>query len=91
MRALTYLGCSVEAEAFRRFIQRNAAGSAEELHVMSSPSGERRLTESELPWTATGRPSRPGRESRVAAESDGPLRRAARAHVAVAPDRALAG
>jgi GH15 family glucan-1,4-alpha-glucosidase len=48
VRALTDIGCYLEAEAFRRFIQRSAAGSAAELQVMYGPSGERRLTEIEL-------------------------------------------
>ncbi|HKC18602.1 MAG TPA: glycoside hydrolase family 15 protein [Candidatus Dormibacteraeota bacterium] len=49
VRSLTDIGCFREADAFRRFIQRSAAGSAEDLQIMYGVEGERRLTEIELP------------------------------------------
>lgn len=45
-RSLTRLGYEVEADAFRRFIERSAAGSARDLQVCYGVGGERRLTES---------------------------------------------
>jgi GH15 family glucan-1,4-alpha-glucosidase len=44
-RALISIGAYDEADGFRRFIQRSAAGSARDLQVMYGLSGERRLTE----------------------------------------------
>jgi GH15 family glucan-1,4-alpha-glucosidase len=48
VRSLTELGCAGEADGFRRFIERSAAGSAESLQIMYGVGGERRLTEVEL-------------------------------------------
>lgn len=45
VRSLTELGCTDEADGFRRFIERSAAGSAESLQIMYGVGGERRLTE----------------------------------------------
>ncbi len=45
VRSLTELGCADEAEGFRRFVERSAAGSAESLQIMYGVGGERRLTE----------------------------------------------
>ena len=45
---LTELGFDEEAHAFRRFIERSAAGSAKDLRVCYGVGGERRLTEVEL-------------------------------------------
>ncbi len=45
VRSLGQLGCETEADGFRRFIERSAAGSAESLQIMYGLSGERRLTE----------------------------------------------
>ncbi len=45
VRSLAELGCVAEADGFRRFIERSAAGNAESLHIMYGPGGERRLTE----------------------------------------------
>ncbi|HEY8679611.1 MAG TPA: glycoside hydrolase family 15 protein [Candidatus Dormibacteraeota bacterium] len=44
-RSLTTIGAFDEADGFRRFIQRSAAGSARDLQVMYGLGGERRLTE----------------------------------------------
>jgi GH15 family glucan-1,4-alpha-glucosidase len=48
VRSLGRLGCDDEAGAFRRFIERSAAGSADSLQVVYGLGGERRLTELEL-------------------------------------------
>jgi GH15 family glucan-1,4-alpha-glucosidase len=48
VRSLSAIGCVDEADGFRRFVQRSAAGSAEELQIMYGVGGERRLTEFEL-------------------------------------------
>jgi GH15 family glucan-1,4-alpha-glucosidase len=45
LRSLAELGYAAEADGFRRFIQRSAAGSAEELQIMYGLGGERRLQE----------------------------------------------
>jgi GH15 family glucan-1,4-alpha-glucosidase len=42
-RAFAELGCDEEADAFRAFIMRSAAGHAEELQVVYGVGGERRL------------------------------------------------
>jgi GH15 family glucan-1,4-alpha-glucosidase len=66
VRALTDIGCFHEADAFRRFIQRSAAGSAEDLQIMYGVEGERRLTEIELPLEGYRR-ARPVRIGNLAA------------------------
>jgi GH15 family glucan-1,4-alpha-glucosidase len=48
VRALAELGAEAEADGFRRFIERSAAGSAEDLQIMYGVGGERRLVEFEL-------------------------------------------
>jgi GH15 family glucan-1,4-alpha-glucosidase len=48
IRSLTELGCEDEADGFRRFVERSAAGSADALQIMYGLGGERRLTEMEL-------------------------------------------
>lgn len=45
VRSLTDIGYVDEADGFRRFIQRAAAGSAASLQIMYGVGGERRLTE----------------------------------------------
>ncbi len=47
-RSLAELGHQAEADGFRRFIERTAAGSADELQIMFGIGGERRLVEEEL-------------------------------------------
>ena len=42
-RAFAELGCDAEADAFRAFIMRSAAGHAEDLQVLYGVGGERRL------------------------------------------------
>jgi GH15 family glucan-1,4-alpha-glucosidase len=48
IRSLSNLGYVKEAERFRRFVQRTAAGDAEEIQVLFGLGGERRLLEHEL-------------------------------------------
>jgi GH15 family glucan-1,4-alpha-glucosidase len=49
VRSLAELGWTNEADGFRRFVERSAAGQADELQIMFGLGGERRLTELELP------------------------------------------
>jgi GH15 family glucan-1,4-alpha-glucosidase len=49
LRSLAELGFTAEADGFRRFVQRSAAGSAKELQIMYGLGGERRLEEQVLP------------------------------------------
>ncbi len=48
LASLAELGYVAEADGFRRFVERSAAGSAQELQVMYGVGGEHRLTEHEL-------------------------------------------
>ena len=48
VRSLTELGYSGEADGFRRFVERSAAGGADALQIMYGVGGERRLPEMEL-------------------------------------------
>jgi GH15 family glucan-1,4-alpha-glucosidase len=45
VRSLAALGCVEEADAFRRFVERSAAGSPASLQIAYGVGGERRLTE----------------------------------------------
>ena len=47
-RSLADLGCDDEADAFRRFVERSAAGNAEDLQIMYGVGGERRHEEIDL-------------------------------------------
>jgi GH15 family glucan-1,4-alpha-glucosidase len=47
-RAFAEVGCEAEADAFRRFIMRSAAGHAEDLQVVYGVGGERRIQASTL-------------------------------------------
>jgi GH15 family glucan-1,4-alpha-glucosidase len=47
-RAFAELGCVEEADAFRSFIMRSAAGHAEELQVLYGVGGERRVSGGEI-------------------------------------------
>jgi GH15 family glucan-1,4-alpha-glucosidase len=49
VRSLWELGFGKEADGFRRFIERSAAGSAEELQILFGLGGERRIQEIEIP------------------------------------------
>lgn len=48
VRSLGQVGCNAEADGFRRFVERSAAGNAESLQIMYGVGGERRLTELEV-------------------------------------------
>jgi GH15 family glucan-1,4-alpha-glucosidase len=61
VRSLADVGCTTEANEFRRFMQRSAAGSARDLQIMYGLGGERRLTEIELDGLAGYRCSQPVR------------------------------
>jgi len=61
VRALVELGMHNEADGFRRFVERSAAGGAEDLQIVFGVGGERRLIELELPEMEGYRGSRPVR------------------------------
>jgi len=61
VHALANLGCIGEADGFRRFIQRSAAGNADQLQALVGVDGKRRLTEITLDHLAGWRGSRPVR------------------------------
>ena len=48
VRSLAEIGFEHEAERFRRFLERSAAGSVQKLQIMYGVGGERRLTEETL-------------------------------------------
>ncbi len=66
VRSLAELGCERDADAFRRFIERSAAGNAHDLQILFGIGGERRLGELELDdlegWRGAG-PVRIGNEA----------------------------
>jgi GH15 family glucan-1,4-alpha-glucosidase len=64
--SLSEIGCHREANGFRQFVERSAAGSAEDLQIMYGVDGERRLTEIELALDGY-RSSRPVRIGNAAA------------------------
>lgn len=68
LRALGELGYTKEADGFRRFVERSAAGSAEELQIMYGVGGERRLPELALEDLAGYHNARPVRIGNAAAE-----------------------
>ncbi len=61
VRALSLLGLAGEADGFRRFIMRSAAGSAAQLQVLYGIDGKRRLTEVEIKHLSGWRHSKPVR------------------------------
>ena len=67
-RSLTAIGAYDEADGFRRFIQRSAAGSASDLQIMYGVGGERRLTEIVLDGLDGYEHSRPVRIGNAASE-----------------------
>jgi GH15 family glucan-1,4-alpha-glucosidase len=67
VRALAELGHVKEADGFRRFIERSAAGSAEELQILFGVGGERRLQEREVQELEGYRGARPVRIGNAAA------------------------
>ena len=66
VRALADLGCRAESDGFRRFIERSAAGNADELQVLYAVDGRRRLTELTLDHLDGWRGSRPVRVGNAA-------------------------
>ncbi len=91
-RAFAELGCGTEADAFRAFIMRSAAGHADDLQVLYGVGGERRLAARWLD-AARGIPRLgPGPVGNDAAGQlpARRLRRARQPHLALAPARPLA-
>jgi GH15 family glucan-1,4-alpha-glucosidase len=68
VRSLAALGADAEADGFRRFIERSAAGSTESLQIAYGVSGERRLTELHLDDLAGYRGVGPVRVGNAAAK-----------------------
>jgi len=66
VRSLADIGCRAEADAFRGFIERSAAGRAEDLQIMYGLGGERRLTEVTLDHLSGYRGSTPVRVGNAA-------------------------
>jgi GH15 family glucan-1,4-alpha-glucosidase len=66
--ALLSAGYLDEAEAWRDWLLRAAAGDPAELQIMYGPAGERRLSELELPWLPGYAGSAPVRIGNAAAE-----------------------
>jgi GH15 family glucan-1,4-alpha-glucosidase len=66
--ALLDAGYREEADAWRRWLLRAAAGSPEQLHVMYGVSGERWLPEIEIPWLPGYEGSKPVRIGNKAVE-----------------------
>ena len=67
VRALAELGFEQEADEFRKFVQRSAAGHVDDLQIAYGVGGERRLTEFELAM-AGFRGSKPVRAGNEAAQ-----------------------
>jgi GH15 family glucan-1,4-alpha-glucosidase len=68
VHALSNLGLQAEAGGMRRFIQRSAAGNADELQVLYGVDGKRRMPEIDLEKLEGWRGSRPVRIGNGAAE-----------------------
>jgi GH15 family glucan-1,4-alpha-glucosidase len=68
VRSLGELGFDEEADGFRRFIERSAAGSTESLQIMYGLGGERRLAEWEIRELEGYRGSGPVRVGNAASE-----------------------
>jgi GH15 family glucan-1,4-alpha-glucosidase len=61
VRSLAELGCEQDADDFRRFIERSAAGNARDLQILFGIGGERRLGEQQLDHLEGWRGSAPVR------------------------------
>jgi GH15 family glucan-1,4-alpha-glucosidase len=72
VRSLAELGFDAEADGFRRFIERSAAGSADALQVMYDVGGGRRITEEclDLDGYRGSRPVRAGNAAAVQCQLD---------------------
>ncbi|MGI8857392.1 MAG: glycoside hydrolase family 15 protein [Thermomicrobiales bacterium] len=68
VRSLADIGCEAEADGFRRFIQRAAAGGADNLQIMYGVGGERRLTELTLDYLEGYRGAKPVRVGNAASD-----------------------
>jgi GH15 family glucan-1,4-alpha-glucosidase len=68
LRSLAQVGHPAEADGFRRFIERSAAGSVDELQLMYGVDGSHRTPEIELPELAGYRDSKPVRVGNHAVE-----------------------
>ncbi|MFL5866601.1 MAG: glycoside hydrolase family 15 protein [Thermoleophilaceae bacterium] len=72
-RSLARLGCEAEADAFRRFVERSAAGRAEDLRILYGIGGEQRLQEAEVDslegWRGIG-PVRSGNDATTQVQLD---------------------
>jgi GH15 family glucan-1,4-alpha-glucosidase len=66
--SLAELGCEEDADAFRRFVERSAAGHADDLQVLFGVGGERRLGEEEMEHLSGYRGATPVRAGNAAAE-----------------------
>lgn len=64
--ALIHAGYTEEAKAWREWLLRAIAGNPSEIQIMYGVGGERRLTESEIPWLAGYEGSRPVRMGNAA-------------------------
>jgi GH15 family glucan-1,4-alpha-glucosidase len=60
-RSFSELGCTEEADSFRRFIERSAAGHAEDVQILYGVGGERRVGEQQLGHLSGYRESAPVR------------------------------
>ena len=65
--SLAELGCEEDADAFRRFVERSAAGHADDLQILFGVGGERRLGEEELDHLSGYRGAAPVRAGNAAA------------------------
>jgi GH15 family glucan-1,4-alpha-glucosidase len=66
VRSMFELGFEREPEGFRRFVERSAAGTGTEIQVVYGLSGERRLTEIEIPSLSGYNDCRPVRVGNAA-------------------------
>ena len=66
--ALLHAGYQDEAKAWRAWLLRAVAGEPSDLQIMYGPAGERRLTESEVPWLSGYEGSHPVRIGNAASE-----------------------
>ena len=67
VRSLAELGCERDADEFRRFIERSAAGNAQDLQILFGVGGERRLGEQQVKGLEGWRGSSPVRVGNQAA------------------------
>jgi len=70
LRSLNELGYNSEADGFRRFVERSAAGSAEEIQILYGVGGERRLHETIIDKLEGYRGTRPVRVGNAAVDQE---------------------